>query len=83
MKRESAGQVQTQCYSIPDEVALEHGERLGGVVVAYETYGRQNPENSNAILVFGNVTYYYTDPEASQSILVPADSVIVTFKKWG
>ena len=51
MKRESAGQVQTQCYSIPDEVALEHGERLGGVVVAYETYGRQNPEKSNAILV--------------------------------
>lgn len=51
VKRESAGQVQTQCYRIADEVALEHGERLSQVAVAYETYGRLNQEKSNAILV--------------------------------
>lgn len=51
MKRESAGLVETQCYRIPEEVILEHGERLGGVNVAYETYGKMNNERSNAILV--------------------------------
>ena len=51
MKRESAGPAQTECYRIPGEIELEHGDRLGGVVVAYETYGRQNQEKSNAVLV--------------------------------
>lgn len=51
MKRESAGLVETQCYRIPEEVILEHGERLCGVNVAYETYGKMNNERSNAILV--------------------------------
>ena len=51
MKRESAGLVETQCYRIPGEIALEHGDRLYSVSVAYETYGRLNREKSNAVLV--------------------------------
>ena len=51
MKRESVGIVETQCYRIPEEIVLEHGDRLSGVNVAYETYGKLNKEKSNAILV--------------------------------
>lgn len=51
MKRESAGQVETQCFLIPGEVVLEHGDRLSDVHVAYESYGRLNKEKSNAVLV--------------------------------
>ncbi len=51
MKRESAGLARTECYRIPDEIKLENGDRLKGVVVAYETYGRLNLEKSNAVLV--------------------------------
>ncbi len=51
MKRESAGIVETQCVRVPGEIVLEHGGRLKGVTVAYETYGVLNREKSNAILV--------------------------------
>jgi homoserine O-acetyltransferase len=51
MKRESVGLVETQCYRIPGEIVLEHGDRLYDVSVAYETYGRLNREKSNAVLV--------------------------------
>ena len=51
MKRESAGLVETKCYSIPEEMVLEHGGRLTEIAVAYETYGKLNKEKSNAILV--------------------------------
>lgn len=51
MKRESVGIVETQCHKIPGEIELEHGGRLNGVSVAYETYGKLNKEKSNAILV--------------------------------
>ena len=51
MKRESAGLARTECYGIPDEIKLENGDLLKGVVVAYETYGRLNLEKSNAVLV--------------------------------
>ena len=44
MKRESVGVVETQCYRIPEEIVLEHGDRLSGVNVAYETYGKINNE---------------------------------------
>ena len=51
MKRESVGIVGTQCYRIPEEIALEHGDPLSGANVVYETYGKLNKEKSNAILV--------------------------------
>jgi homoserine O-acetyltransferase len=51
MKRESAGQVETKCYHIPEEIVQEHGGRLDGAIVAYETYGLLNKEKSNAILI--------------------------------
>ncbi len=35
----------------PDEMALESGEKLGPVTLAYETYGALNTDASNAILV--------------------------------
>lgn len=35
----------------PDELALESGQKLGPVTIAYETYGTLNAEKSNAILV--------------------------------
>lgn len=51
MKRESFGLVQTQCYRLPGEIVLEHGDSLDEVEIAYETYGKLNREKSNAILV--------------------------------
>lgn len=51
MKRESAGLVETQYYRIPEPIALEHGDRLPGVTVTYETLGRLNHEKNNAVLV--------------------------------
>jgi homoserine O-acetyltransferase len=51
MRRESVGQVETQCFLIPGEVVLEHGNRISDVRVAYETYGQLNREKSNAVLV--------------------------------
>lgn len=35
----------------PNELALESGEKLGPITLAYETYGELNNEKSNAILV--------------------------------
>jgi homoserine O-acetyltransferase len=35
----------------PDELTLESGAKLGPVTLAYETYGRPDPENRNAVLV--------------------------------
>jgi len=51
VKRESAGIVETKCFRIPGEIELEHGGKLKGVAVAYETYGVLNRQKSNAILV--------------------------------
>jgi homoserine O-acetyltransferase len=51
MKRESAGLVETRCYRIPGDIALEHGGQLSEAEIAYETYGKLNNEKSNAILV--------------------------------
>jgi homoserine O-acetyltransferase/O-succinyltransferase len=35
----------------PNELVLESGEKLGPITLAYETYGKLNPQKSNAILV--------------------------------
>ncbi|MFB3764892.1 MAG: homoserine O-acetyltransferase [Methanotrichaceae archaeon] len=50
MRRESVGLVEAQCYNIPEGIILEHG-RLEDINIAYETYGKLNNENSNAILI--------------------------------
>jgi homoserine O-acetyltransferase len=44
----------TQTYTFahsPNKLTLESGEKLGPITLAYETYGKLNPEKSNAILV--------------------------------
>lgn len=54
VKNGSAGIVETQYYTFaypPGELALENGERLGPVTLAYETYGELNADKSNAILI--------------------------------
>ncbi|MEZ5333987.1 MAG: homoserine O-acetyltransferase [Methanolobus sp.] len=51
MKKESLGIVETQTFKLPDELVLECGSKLKNVQVAYETYGKLNPDRSNAILI--------------------------------
>jgi len=48
------GIVQTKYFEFaapPEESALENGERLGPVRIAYETYGRLNAQKNNAVLI--------------------------------
>ena len=48
------GSVRTQYFTFgqpPDTLALESGERLGPVTLAYETYGALNKGKSNAVLI--------------------------------
>jgi homoserine O-acetyltransferase len=51
MKNESIGIVETNFHSLADDLILENGKKLKNVQIAYETYGKLNKENSNAILV--------------------------------
>ena len=46
-------ETQTQHYTFenPESLTLESGEKLEQVTIAYETYGKLNPQKSNAILV--------------------------------
>jgi len=39
-------------FSLPEELVLESGQKLSPITLAYETYGKLNPDKSNAILVF-------------------------------
>jgi len=47
----STGIVKARTYHHPSPLVLESGETLPSLVLAYETYGRLNREQSNAILV--------------------------------
>jgi homoserine O-acetyltransferase len=47
----SVGLVETRFLDLPDPLALDCGRELGGVRVAYETYGELSPARDNAILV--------------------------------
>ncbi|MCJ7633570.1 homoserine O-acetyltransferase [Candidatus Bathyarchaeota archaeon] len=52
--RKCTGTVETDYFTFadpPNELALESGENLGPITIAYETYGELNKEKSNAILV--------------------------------
>jgi homoserine O-acetyltransferase len=46
--------VETQYFEFahsPDELILENGDKLGPITVACETYGKLNPQRTNAILL--------------------------------
>ena len=50
----SVGIVETQYFEFaysPDELILENGDKLGPITIAYETYGKLNPQRTNAILL--------------------------------
>jgi len=47
--------VQTGHFTF-DKLKLENGEEFGPVTIAYETYGKLNPDRSNAILVLHALT---------------------------
>jgi len=50
----SAGLVETKYFTFaapPNELALECGEKLGAVTLAYETYGTLSPAKDNAVLI--------------------------------
>lgn len=49
----SVGNTETKYYIFenPQKLKLESGEKLEQVTIAYETYGKLNPQKSNAILV--------------------------------
>jgi homoserine O-acetyltransferase len=51
MKKESVGIVETEVFNLPEELVLDNGKKLKDVNIAYETYGKLNPEKSNAILI--------------------------------
>ncbi|MFA5363501.1 MAG: hypothetical protein WC335_09750 [Candidatus Omnitrophota bacterium] len=54
LKKANIGIVRAQSFKFafpPDELALDSGQRLGPVTLAYETYGRLNREKNNAVLV--------------------------------
>lgn len=51
MKKESVGIVETKVFNLPGELVLDSGKKLKEVRIAYETYGKLNPEKSNAVLI--------------------------------
>src|SRR5208337_2153087 len=51
MASESVNSVKTRYFHLPEELALESGQKLSPVTIAYETYGKLNKDRSNAILI--------------------------------
>ena len=50
-KNNSLGTVEPKSFTFDGPLELESGKRLGPVTLAYETYGKPNASNSNAVLV--------------------------------
>jgi homoserine O-acetyltransferase len=55
MSQENIGITATQYFTF-EELALESGQRLGPVTLAYETYGQLNRDKSNVILIEHTLT---------------------------
>lgn len=51
MIKGSVGSVKTEYYHHPAPLTLESGEILSSLTIAYETYGKLNRDQSNAILI--------------------------------
>ncbi len=51
MKKDSIGIVSTKILKLPAPLQLDSGEFLEEVTIAYETYGKPNPQKSNVILI--------------------------------
>ena len=51
MKKEKVGIVEPLNFNLDHDLVLESGAKLKDVQIAYETYGKLNPEKSNAILI--------------------------------
>ena len=51
MKNESIGIVETQYYSLSNDLTLENWKKLKNPQIAYETYGKINKQKNNAILI--------------------------------
>jgi homoserine O-acetyltransferase len=51
MASESVNSVKTRYFHLQEELALESGQKLSPVTIAYETYGKLNKDRSNAILI--------------------------------
>jgi homoserine O-acetyltransferase len=51
MNNQTIGLVEKKFFAFPGPMALESGERLDEITLAYETYGELNQTKSNAILI--------------------------------
>jgi homoserine O-acetyltransferase/O-succinyltransferase len=54
MEQQQLGIVKTEylnCFEPPNELNLSSGEKLGPIVLAYETYGTLNSAKTNAVLI--------------------------------
>jgi len=51
VNNQSIGLVEKKSFALPGPVALESGESLDAVTLAYETYGELNQAKTNAILI--------------------------------
>ena len=56
MTEKTLGIIETQYFTLPEELTLKSGMKLGPVTLAYETYGDLNADKSNAILIFHALT---------------------------
>lgn len=54
--KNSVGIVETKQFFIEDKIKLESGIDFGPIQIAYETYGKLNPQKDNAILLLHALT---------------------------
>ena len=50
----SVGVVEKKFFNFaepPNQMVLENGKKLGPITIAYETYGKLDPDKRNAVLV--------------------------------